>query len=196
MKTNSLLLFVKRFASNTALMVAFATVISGAGQKGSPNEEEARDLFLQLAQDVVPSFQIEIKKTAERESSDSSSTRASVLCLIHGKDTAVFLHHLEKEDLKTEVLEVLGKPEKEAALTELTAFEIFSLPLLGNWIRLQVPFAERRYQNLFRKILLAYNTRHVQTEPPSGDWARRPERCDCSDCGRLDSFSRRSVSAV
>ncbi len=185
---NSLLLFVKRFASSTAFMVAFATSIRGASQNGSLNEEETRRIFLQLAQDIVPKFQVEIRKTAKRENSDRNSTKAVARCLIDGNDTALFLHHLEKENMKTEALEVLGRLGKEAASIELTAFDNFFPQLLRSLLQLQIPLAEQRYRNLFRKLLLAYATRYVQTEPPSGDWARRPEGCGCADCDRLDRF--------
>ena len=129
-----------------------------------------------------------MQRPTKRERSDSGPTKDPVKCLLDGNDTALFLHQLEKEDLKTETLEVLATLETEASSTESIVFEFFFLPLLRNLIRLQVPLAEPRYKNLFRKILHAYATRYVQTEPPSGDWARDPEGCGCSDCDRLDRF--------
>lgn len=48
----------------------------------------------------------------------------------------MFLFQIESGGLKTEVLEVLGGLEKEAASIELTACERFFLPLVRNLIRL------------------------------------------------------------
>ena len=100
----------------------------------------------------------------------------------------MFLHQIESESLRTEVLDVIGKLEEEAASTELTASEGFFLPLLGALIRCQLPYSAQRYQALFREILLAYARRYVQVEPRSGDWARDAEGCGCSDSNRLDRF--------
>ena len=102
-----------------------------------------------------------MQRPTKRERSDSGPTKDPVKCLLDGNDTAFCLHHLEKEDLKTETLEVLAMLESEAS-TESIVFESFFLPLLRNLIRLQVPLAEPRYKNLFRKILLANATRYVQ----------------------------------
>ena len=188
-KTNRFLTIAKRFASSTAFTVAFATTIRNAGQDGSLNDAEAKELFLQLAVDIVSNFKVEIQKTAKREKSGSDCTKDSVHCLLSGQDTASFLHHLEKEDMKTETQEVLSKLENEAASNDPIAFESFFLPLLHHLIQLHVPLAEPRYKKLFRDILLAYATRYVQPEPTTpGDWARRPEGCGCSDCYSLDRF--------
>ena len=167
---------MKRFASSKAFTVAFATAVRSAGQNGGLNEDEAREVFLQLSRDIVPKFGVEIQKTTKREMSDRDPAKASVQCLMDGHGIALFLHQMEREGLKTEAYEVLGTLEKEAASTELTAFEGFFLPLLRNLTRLQVPHPEQRYQRLFREILLAYAEWYVQIEPRSGDWARNPER--------------------
>lgn len=169
-------------------MVAFATAIMHAGQNGGLNNKNARELFLELARDIVPKFGVEIQKTTKRERSGRDNTKMSVQCLLDGNDTALFLHQIESESLRMEALEVIGKLEQEAASTELTAFGGFFLPLLGGLIRCQIPSSAQRYQRLFREILLAYARRYVQVEPRSGDWARDPEGCGCSDCNRLDRF--------
>lgn len=81
-------------------------------------------------------FGVEIPRTTKRERSDWDSARTTALCLLDENDTAVFLFQIESGGLKTEVLEVLGGLEKEAASIELTAFERFLLPLVRNLIRL------------------------------------------------------------
>ena len=83
---------------------------------------------------------------------------------------------------------MLGKLEKEAASTDLAAFEGFFLPLLRDLSQSQVPPSKPGYRRLFREILLTYAKRYVQTEPAPGDWACEPEGCGCSHCDRLDRF--------
>ena len=185
---NRFLPFARRFALSTAFMVAFATAIMYAGQHGALNKNDARELFLELAREIVPKFGVEMKKTTKRERSGRDNSKLEVQCLLNGNDTALFLHQIESESLRTEALDVIGKLEEEAASTELTAFEGFFLPLLGALIRCQIPSSAQRYQTLFREILLEYGRCYVQVEPRSGDWARDAEGCGCSDCNRLDRF--------
>lgn len=111
-------------------------------------------------------------------------------CIMSADDVVTLLDILDRHDLETEALEVIGKLEAEAGVVDIVAFESFFLPLLEALIvRVRWTYEQvTRYERLVKTTLLMYARRFVQIEPQTGDWTNIPQGCGCLDCHQLDLF--------
>lgn len=194
----------KHISSNTSFSVTFLECLFEAGEQSKIRKEVVSNIFRDILCNLIPNFKLEFHDPASKRMRPMDGIRSiyepqlrrddtSPSAFMAGDDIATLVGYCISLHLDGEIDQIFDRIKGEAAIVDVSAFQILLLPFLRSLLalmqRYNIPYTNSRYQACFQNLLELYVQRFIGAEPPAPpDWAKPRKGCGCTDCQSLDRF--------
>ncbi|KAL9119935.1 MAG: hypothetical protein Q9187_003512 [Circinaria calcarea] len=190
----NILPLVKRHISNdTSFSVSFLECLFEAGEQTKIRKGVVSNIFRDILCNLIPYFKLEFHTPVSKRMRPMDGIRSiyepqlrrddsSPSAFMAGDDIATLIGYCISLHLDGEIDQILDRIKGEAAIVDISAFQILLLPFLRSLLalmqRYNIPYTDSRYQACFQNLLELYRQRFIGAEPPAPpDWAKLRKGC-------------------
>ncbi|KAL7628616.1 hypothetical protein AAE478_000131 [Parahypoxylon ruwenzoriense] len=189
---------VEKQSQRTAFILGFLKALHQSMKRKQIPQAEAKPMYERVARLAVKNLDLTLLTSIEKPLSDKfkakfGTTKTATQYLTY-KSVLKFVSTVMSLELEEHLELLTERFTFQAADISEREFKGLWIPLLQMLFTVleehKISLSAPRWMQIYQKMLGVYTTTHVGRKPQKATMVRKPVRCSCVDCSRLNQFLR------